>query len=260
MTEKDALFAVDHIREDFVFNDRIANVFDDMVARSIPFYQEVIKSAAQILDCRLQPGETVCDLGCSTGSALLEISRLLAAKKLRCIGIDSSAAMLKKARQKAEMFATERRLELRCGDIRELAEKELGAVLLNYTLQFLRPLDRTRLLQRIFDSLRPGGVLLLSEKTVLSEERLNRDFISIYHQFKKARGYSELEIARKREALENVLIPFTTDENISLLVDTGFSPVTPFFQWFNFCSLLAVKPENSAKSNDPELFSSAHLE
>jgi tRNA (cmo5U34)-methyltransferase len=241
--EKDTLFNIEHVGEDFIFNDEVARVFDDMIDRSVPFYAEVIESAAQLLDRFLNEGELVCDLGCSTGSTLLQFSRILGHKQLRFLGCDNSPAMLEEARQKAEMFGKGKQIEFRCSNIVDFSEKNVDAVVLNYTLQFLRPLQRMEFLQRIFKALRPGGILILSEKTILDDQRLNRDFIHIYHQFKKARGYSELEIARKREALENVLIPFSREENLEMLHSCGFCSVTTFFQWFNFCSILAVKPK-----------------
>ena len=117
-----------------------------------------------------------------------------------------------------------------------------GAFILNYTLQFIRPLKREDFLKKLYAALRPGGILLLSEKTISHDSRLNREYIDIYHQFKKSRGYSELEIAKKREALENVLIPFSIEENLDMLRHVGFTPVQTYFQWFNFASLIAVKP------------------
>jgi len=109
-------------------------------------------------------------------------------------------------------------------------------------LQFIRPLNRENFLTRLFASLRPGGICILSEKTISHHPGLNRSYIDIYHQFKKERGYSELEIAKKREALENILIPCSLEENRSMLQAAGFVEVEPFFQWFNFVSFIAVKP------------------
>ena len=76
----------------------------------------------------------------------------------------------------------------------------------------------------------------------LLRARLNREYIDIYHGYKKSKGYSELEISRKREALENVLIPFSIEENRTMLKQVGFSTVETYFQWFNFASLVAIKP------------------
>jgi len=172
----------------------------------------------------------------------LAFARLLRNENFHFIGIDSSPAMLDKARLKTELYSQEESISYFQEDITQLARPETGAFILNYTLQFIRPLQRQALVNRLYENLRPGGLLILSEKTICSDKRLNRSFIDIYHRFKRERGYSELEISRKREALENILVPFTIEENRKLLSVTGFETVTPFFQWFNFSSFVAIKP------------------
>lgn len=239
---KDTLFAVEHIEEDFVFNDRVVEVFDDMLERSIPFYDQVIKAVASLLSRFLENGDRVVDLGCSTGTALIQLSRLLETIDLQYTGIDSSHAMLEKAKLKAELYSKSDCFSFFEQDITNLTLPDTGAFILNYTLQFIRPLQRKDFVQRLYDNLRPGGVLILSEKTIVHDTRLNREYIDIYHSFKKEMGYSELEIAKKREALENVLIPFSITENISMLRQAGFTSVETFFQWFNFSSFIACKP------------------
>ena len=238
----DRLYRTDTVPEDFAFSDRVVEVFDDMLDRSVPFYQEVIKATAHLLRRHLDPGDTVCDLGCATGTSLLQIARLIDDRDLRLVGIDSSPAMLEKARLKAEMYSRQHSIDFCLQDINQIEHPGTGAFIVNYTLQFIRPLLRPALVERLFANLRPGGLLIVSEKTILPTGRLNRNFIDIYHDLKRERGYSELEIARKREALENILIPFSVEENIALLANAGFRPVTPFFQWFNFSSFIACKP------------------
>ncbi|HBG21085.1 MAG TPA: carboxy-S-adenosyl-L-methionine synthase CmoA [Desulfobulbaceae bacterium] len=239
---KDTLFQVETIPEDFVFNERVVEVFDDMLDRSIPFYREVIEASARLLDNFLAPGDTVYDLGCANGTSLLEFSRLLQHRELAFVGIDNSMPMLDKARLKAELYRKQDRISFSFEDITTFNHPGAGGIILNYTLQFIRPLQREPFLANIFNNLRPGGILLVSEKVINHDPRLNREYIDIYHRFKKARGYSELEIAKKREALENVLIPFSVAENLAMLGKTGFAPVETYFRWFNFASFIAVKP------------------
>ena len=150
--------------------------------------------------------------------------------------------MIDKARLKTELYSQEKSISYLRQDISEVDLPETGAFILNYTLQFIRPLQRQSLVTRLYGSLKPGGLLVLSEKTICEEKWLNRRFIDIYHRFKRERGYSELEIARKREALENVLVPFSIEENRALLRNAGFETVSTFFQWFNFSSFVAIKP------------------
>lgn len=239
---RDSLFDVNSISEDFIFNERVARVFDDMLDRSIPFYQEVILSIARIFNSTLKDGASVVDLGCATGGTLLQLSSLLEDKNLHYTGIDNSPAMLDQAKLKAELFSKQDSLNFTKGDIIDVDQPGTSAFILNYTLQFIRPLNRESFLKRIYNNLAPGGICILSEKTISHHSGLNRNYINIYHQFKKERGYSELEIAKKREALENVLIPCSSEENRAMLQSAGFIEVEPFFQWFNFISFVAIKP------------------
>jgi len=240
MTE-DTLYSTGAIEEDFSFNDRVAEVFDDMLNRSIPCYRSVIDGMAQLLACRLPAGSTLYDLGCSTGTTLLELTRRLPAMDFRYIGIDNAPAMLDKARKKSAMYGKTAVLQFRQDDITCCPLPAASGIICNYTLQFLRPITRQSFVRRLYEALPEGGVLFLSEKTISHSSRLNRDFIDIYHTFKKQQGYSELEIAAKREALENVLIPFSLQENITLLQDAGFEEIETFFKWFNFTALVALK-------------------
>jgi len=240
---KDTLYAGrDAPASDFRFTSRVAEVFDDMLERSVPFYRETTAMSAGLLARHLRPGDTVYDLGCSTGTTMLELARRLGGRGVRFIGVDNSPAMLAKARLKASLYAKDN-LSFICADITTLPlrPESAGAVVMNYTLQFVRPLTRVDFVRGLHRSLRPGGLLVMSEKTVCPGSAFNRDFIALHHDFKRRRGYSELEIARKREALENVLIPYSCDENLDMLRQAGFSEAEQFFQWFNFSSFVARK-------------------
>ena len=239
---RDSLFEVEQINEDFVFNERVAQVFDDMLDRSVPFYREVIHSIARILDVTLANKSQIVDLGCATGATLLQLSSLLEKRDFQYTGIDNSPAMLDKAQLKAELFSKQECLHFIQEDILDMDWPDTSAFILNYTLQFIRPINREKLLKQIYTNLVPGGICILSEKIISHHPNLNRKFIDIYHTFKKERGYSELEIAKKREALENILIPCSLEENKAMLQSAGFVEVEPFFQWFNFVSFIGVKP------------------
>lgn len=242
----DKLYSSGKVTEDFSFNEHVAEVFDDMLDRSVPFYHTVIETMAALIRQLAKPGCTVVDLGCSTGSALLELSRLLPDMNLRFIGLDNAPAMLEKARRKAEIFS--KNIEFRQQDITafNLAKQIAGVdiILCSYTMQFIRPLLRHEFVNQLFTALPVGGLLFLSEKIIGSHSLLNRKFINIYHEFKREQGYSELEIAAKREALENVLIPFTAEENLSLLRQSGFSWAEMYFRWINFASFVAFKEQD----------------
>ena len=238
---EDTLYSTGKVGEDFTFNDRVAEVFDDMLNRSIPYYHTVIDGMANLLARRLPAGSTLYDLGCATGTTLLELARRLPAMDFHYIGIDNAPAMLNKARRKSAMFGKTAVLQFRHDDITRCFLPAAGGIICNYTLQFLRPMSRQDFVRRLYDALPVGGALFLSEKTISPSSQLNRDFIDIYHSFKKQQGYSELEIAAKREALENVLIPFSLQENIAMLQNAGFTEIEVFFKWFNFTALIALK-------------------
>ncbi len=238
---RDELYASGRVREDFRFSEGVAEVFDDMLARSVPGYARVTEMTAQLLARFLKTNDRVYDLGCSTGSTLLELCRRLEPLALHFTGIDNSSAMIAKARRKAEMYGKGERIDFIEQDITEAEMAGAGAVLLNYTLQFIRPLLRPLFLEKVYQGLRPGGVVVVSEKIITPDPLLNRAFIDFYLDFKREQGYSEIEISRKREALENVLIPFSLDENRELLRRAGFTSFETFSQWFNFASFVAVK-------------------
>ncbi len=237
--KKDNIFKVDKIESDFQFNREVANIFDDMLNRSIPFYREVIESIGEILSKTMPEKPVIYDLGCSTGNTLIYLASVLKEKKPKLIGIDNSPDMVEKAKEKAKAYNKE--IEFIVSDIEKMSIKNADAVIMNYTLQFVRPLKRQAITEKIYKNLNRNGIFILSEKVVFEHPKLNRDFVDIYYNFKKKQGYSELEIAKKREALENVLIPFTIKENIELLKNSGFSYITTFFQWINFASFLAIK-------------------
>ncbi len=245
MKEQDKVFQQMDRVEDFTFDERVAKVFDDMVSRSVPFYNEIQRIQSDlVMNFLPEQGGVVCDLGCSTGTTIDVLSQHpLCPKSTRFIGYDNAESMLAKAHEKlSEQIATGR-VSLIAADINRLPQlPTCDVVIVNWTLQFVRPIDRESVLKIIFDALRPGGVLLLSEKTLDNDPLLNRLYIDHYLQFKKSQsGYTDLENQRKREPLENVLIPYRLDENYQILARAGFTRWSTYFQWFNFACLIAVK-------------------
>jgi len=241
VARKDDIFRDREWNGGFQFNRRVAEVFDDMLKRSVPCYSQVIEMTARILENFLISGDRVYDLGSSTGTTLIELARRLEHLKLKFTGFDNSAAMVEKATLKAEIYSKKERLKFKKKDITDLDLHQGGAIILNYTMQFISPEIRKDFLTKIHGFLRPGGVLVMSEKVILTDPALNRGFVEFYHDFKRSMGYSEIEISNKREALENVLIPFTAEENLALLKTAGFTNAQPFFQWFNFVSFVGIR-------------------
>ena len=240
--EPDRIFAEPVDRPtDFAFDARTAGVFDDMLDRSVPFYAEIQRMTGELAADFAAPGSNLYDLGCSTGTTLAALEPLVDSS-VRFIGIDSSPEMLDKARTKLGQLPSGRGLDLVPTDLHELDRIEnASVVILTLTLQFVRPLHRERLIRTICEGTNPQGCLILVEKLTESDTLFNRLFIDYYYDMKRRHGYSDLEIAQKREALENVLIPYRLDENRALLLGAGYSKFQLFFRWYNFGGMIAVK-------------------
>jgi tRNA (cmo5U34)-methyltransferase len=240
---QDQIFAVERPVEDFNFGGETAAVFDDMLERSVPFYGEVQRIVAELAADFAQEGGSIYDFGCSTCTSFLQIERNLAADlSVRFVGIDSSREMLEVAREKLSHESFRHPFELRCEELERGSEvSDCSVALLVLTLQFVRPLKRESLIKRIHDGMRDDGCLILVEKVLGESSTFNRLFIKHYYELKKRNGYSDLEIARKREALENVLIPYRLEENKDLLKSQGFRHVDVFWKWYNFCGIIAMK-------------------
>ncbi|MBN2895571.1 MAG: carboxy-S-adenosyl-L-methionine synthase CmoA [Campylobacterales bacterium] len=226
------------IAKQFEFDADVAAVFDDMLVRSVPFYTTAMEITKTLALAYLAEGGRVYDLGCSTASLLLEIERS-APFSLELVGIDNAEAMLSQARKKIEAFGSS--VTLCHADVLHFDYLACDVVVSNYTLQFIRPLMRESLLQRIADALKEGGVFLFSEKIISDNKGLSKKLIDIYHQFKKTQGYSEYEIMQKREALENVLVPYTEAENIAMAKRCGFRHCESVFRWGNFATFIALR-------------------
>lgn len=242
--EKDQLFSGKQSAPgDFEFNSDVARVFDDMLARSIPLYSEQQRLIATVARQFYIPGTKIIDLGCSTGTTLANLANGLPDSQL--IGIDASQAMLDKASDNLQRAGIADRITLQQADLNSdlsaLDFSNTSVVTLCWTLQFIRPLKRDALIRKIYDNLLEGGVLIVTEKVLTNNSHMNRFFIDFYYDFKRANGYSDVEINRKREALENVLIAYRLDENIELFHRNGFQTAETFFQWFNFAGILCVK-------------------
>jgi tRNA (cmo5U34)-methyltransferase len=242
--EADRVFAAPRDRaDDFRFDSEVTAVFDDMLDRSVPFYREIQRMGAELTVDFTQPGTNVYDLGCSTCNSFLQIDRLMQpGVDCRFVGVDSSEEMLAKARSKLTAAKFARPYSLQLADLNMGVEvSNASVVMMVLTLQFVRPLYRERLVRSVYDGMVDNGCLILVEKVLGEHSTFNRLFIEHYYEMKKRNGYSELEIAQKREALENILVPYRLEENKELLKHCGFSHSDVFFKWYNFCGMIALK-------------------
>ncbi len=226
------------IKKQFEFDAEVAAVFDDMLQRSVPFYKESQKITQFFALKQLESGGILYDLGCSTASLLLNINREVSSDSM-LIGLDNSDAMLEQARKKIDAFGAN--IVVENADILEYDYKEANVFVSNYTLQFIRPLVREELVKKIASSLKKDGVFIFSEKVISHHTKLNKDLIECYYGFKKEQGYSEYEIMQKREALENILIPYSEEENIKMALNNGFTHCEVVFRWANFATFIAVR-------------------
>ena len=226
---------------DFAFDDAVARVFPDMIQRSVPGYTTIIPMIGLITERYAQAGTNCYDLGCSLGAATLAMRHGLKDTPSKLIAVDNSESMVKRCEHYIELDNSPAPIELRCADIRDINIENASVVTLNFTLQFLQQEDRLSLLKNIAKGLKPGGVLILSEKVHFESQEEQQTLEALHYDFKKANGYSELEISQKRSALEQVLIPETIDDHKQRLLDSGFSEVQLWYQCFNFVSFLAIK-------------------
>ncbi|MCZ6625082.1 MAG: carboxy-S-adenosyl-L-methionine synthase CmoA [Deltaproteobacteria bacterium] len=243
--KQDNLFLTSYEQpHDFEFSAAVASVFDDMIARSVPLYTEQQRMIQEIAKHFRPQGTDVYDLGCATATTLINLCGEIH-EPVRFIGYDNSLAMLEQAKLKVREKGLEDRIDLRLGDLEGgLLTQPLqnaGLVNVGWTLQFVRPVRRDRVIRWIYESLSSGGALILTEKILTRDTHTSRFFIDTYYRFKRRNGYSDDEITRKREALENVLVPYTIAENIEMLRRNGFEVAETFFQWYNFAAFLCLR-------------------
>lgn len=241
-SEQDRVYSEprDNVGE-FIFDQQVALVFPDMIRRSVPGYSTVISLSGVLAGQYVQPGTNCYDLGCSLGATSLALQSGIQAANCKIIAVDNSSDMLEQARARLPEQPERTPIEWVCADICDIEIENASLVTLNFTLQFI-PVDlRTALLTRIQRGLRPGGILVLSEKIAFEDPEEERLQIEMHHAFKRANGYNDLEISQKRSALENVLIPETLAQHIVRLKQAGFERSELWFQCFNFVSLVARK-------------------
>ncbi len=259
--KRDSLFAqpLGAVSE-FRFDQSVVDVFPDMLTRSIPGYQAIISQSGLLAARYAQPNTNLYDLGCSLGATSLAMHKAMLDARAEnvnsshgCVihGIDNSTPMIKKATKVIETqtgqsvnenFNTDGiPIMLHCEDMQSSELQNASVVAMNFTLQFVPPDDRDNMMQSIANAIEPGGVLILSEKVTFDDPVLSQMHIDMYHNFKRANGYSDLEISQKRNALENVMIPDTLNTHAKRLANAGFSSSSVWFQCFNFASVIAIK-------------------
>jgi tRNA (cmo5U34)-methyltransferase len=242
---EDTIFKTEDGSEPFRFNDTVARVFPDMLRRSIPGYSASIEAIGSLAARHVRAGTNAYDLGCSLGAATLAMRQGIDEPACRIVAVDAAPAMIERCREAIaeddRQHGRETQVDVVESDIRDIEIVNASMVVLNYTLQFVPPGDRDALLQCIFDGLNEGGLLVLSEKVVDEDAHMERLLVELHHEHKRRKNYSALEVARKRAALENVLLPESVATHRARLKAVGFSRSAVWLRYFNFVSIIAIR-------------------
>lgn len=225
----------------FEFNDAVADVFPDMLERSIPGYAATIDAIGMLAARYVQPGTRCYDLGCSLGAGALAMRRNIAVPGCEIIAVDVAPAMIRRCRELVSADDSEVDVSVIEGDVCNVNIEKASMVVMNYTLQFLSLEQRDSIIGRIYDGLIEGGVFILSEKVVDEDPEIEELLIEMHHEFKRQNAYSDLEISRKRAALENVLVPETMPTHMARLQNAGFRRAGVWLRHFNFVSIIATR-------------------
>jgi len=226
---------------DFQFDNKVAGVFNDMIRRSVPGYGQIINTIGDLADKYVAPNSTIYDLGCSLGAATLSVRRRVEGRNCHIVAVDNSDSMIARCKENLSAYVSETPVQLVCGDIRDIKIENASLVILNFTMQFLAPEHREHLLKKIYEGLLPGGLLILSEKLYFEQTQIQTTLDDLHLDFKRANGYSELEISQKRSSLEHVMKPDTLKQHEVRIKQQGFSQFSVWFQCFNFASMVAIK-------------------
>ena len=236
---RDNLFDKQTDIADFQFDQEVVKVFDDMVRRSVPGYDSMIQMIGLIARMYGQDNTNYYDLGSSTGAITLSIALNNKSKNNQFLAIDNSEEMVEQCKKNLQNKIAN--LQVVCDDINQVKIQNASIVVLNLTLQFIDVNLRSNLINKIYDGLDPGGILIISEKIHFDDAVTQNQITKLHMDFKKENGYSELEIANKRQAIENVLITETKEHHLNRLRECGFVETSCFFQCLNFVSFLSVK-------------------
>ncbi|VAW32025.1 tRNA (cmo5U34)-methyltransferase [hydrothermal vent metagenome] len=241
MTQDRIYAAEKEIVTPFEFNEEVVAVFPDMIDRSVPGYRLLLPLIGQIASRYAQPHSRCYDLGCSLGAVTLALRQQIEQPGCCITAVDNAPAMITQCRHNVARAGDGIPVEIVEADICQIPIRNASVVVLNFTFQFVPPPLRDGLIQHVYDGLLPGGALILSEKVVFEPPELNQRLVQLHHEFKRANGYTDLEISQKRTALEDVLVSETVMQHQERLHQAGFATVDLWFQAFNFVSLLAVK-------------------
>ena len=226
---------------DFQFDQQVAQVFPDMIKRSVPGYSNIITAIGMLAKRFAQPDSNLYDLGCSLGAATIEMRRNVTTSNCQIIAVDNSQAMIERCLLQVNAFKSDTKVNVICSDLQNINISNASVVILNFTLQFIKPEERQSIISKIYDGLRDGGILVVSEKLRFENDIIQELLTDLHHDFKRANGYSELEISQKRNAIEHVMLTDTFATHQTRFKNAGFNTSELWFQCFNFSSMIAIK-------------------
>jgi len=240
--DTDSIYSNPHGQvKDFAFDAQVVEVFPDMISRSVPGYHTIIDTISRLSERYVQKNTNIYDLGCSLGAATLAMRKGIKVENCQIIAVDNSSAMVERCKMHVNAFKGKTPVDVIEGDIEQVTIENASMVVLNFTLQFIDKNQRQALINKIAQGLNPGGLLVISEKVCYRDPITDDLLIDLHHEFKRTNGYSELEVAQKRTALENVMRIDSVAQHINRLTTAGFNHVSPWFQCFNFISFVAIK-------------------
>jgi tRNA (cmo5U34)-methyltransferase len=238
---KDTIYSTQQSVGDFQFDETVAQVFPDMIKRSVPGYSHIIANTGVIAKHFAKPHSNIYDLGSSLGATTLAMRQCVQSEDVTIIAVDNSAAMIKRSQDYLQMIDSPVPVKSICANVQDIDIQNASFIAMNFTLQFIKKDQRSDVIEQIYAGLNDGGALVLSEKLVFDDEDQQSLLENLQLDFKRANGYSELEISQKRSAIENVMVPETYTEHKQRLYNAGFKQVDIWFQCFNFASIVAIK-------------------
>ncbi len=241
MHKKDTIFSMQQTKlSAFKFDKSVVAVFPDMIERSVPSYQTILAGIGELAEQFSQPNTNCYDLGCSLGAVTLTIRPRLK-QGCKIIAVDTSKTMVERAKEHIEGFHSDIPVKIYCQDMSSLAIKNTSLVVINFTLQFITPEVRQGIINNIYKNLTSGGALIVSEKIHFDNLPIQDAISHLHLQFKRANGYSELEISQKRASLEKVLVSDSEKTHLNRFKKAGFASASIWFQAYNFASFIAIK-------------------
>lgn len=221
----------------WTFGDSVPDGFTEHVKKSVPYYEDGHDLICKLSDFFLQDDSICYELGVSTGVLIRKLSEYHN-KKISFIGLDVEKKMIEQAKKEVGI---DDRVKILEADINTYDYEPADMVVSYYTIQFVPPRLRQRLINRVYDSLNWGGAFIMFEKVRACDARFQDIMTSLYSDYKLEKGYSAEQIIAKTRSLKGVLEPFSTSGNEELLKRSGFVDYMSVMKYACFEGFIAIK-------------------